>query len=218
MVKKQALMVPGPVSELELVVDSAESVVPNPGLPVAIIAHPHPLHGGTMDNKVVTSLSRMYRLLGIDAVRFNFRGVGGSSGEYDQGRGEVDDVLAVVDYIRQQRAGAELMLAGFSFGSAMVAAASEVLAARSVPCRHLVLVAPPVDRYSYAPEGSFTCSCCLVIGDEDEIVDSTVVRAWVETLNTPPKLINIPGAGHFFHGCLTELRERLEPEVRAFLS
>lgn len=218
MYKKETVLLPGPAGMLETAIDPGERVTPAPRPTVAIIAHPHPLYGGTMDNKVVTTLSRMYRQLGIDAVRFNFRGVGASEGMHDQGRGEVADVLAVVDHVLEQRPGVELVLAGFSFGSAMVAAASDTLSVTPSPCQHMVLVAPPVDRYSYAPRGQFACASCIVIGEADDIVDAAVVGAWVQALEKPPRLISIPEASHFFHGALSTMKARLEPEVRAMIS
>ena len=222
MSRAEVLLVPGPVGSLEVVVEPGEQLDSSSPL-VAVIAHPHPLYGGTMDNKVVTTLSRMYRQLGVTVLRFNFRGVGASAGVHDEGRGEVDDMLAVARYAVEHNPDAQLVLAGFSFGSAIAAAASEVLSGESLSstnktCQHLVLVAPPVDRYSYAPNGVFACPTCVVIGGADDIVDADVVTAWVHGLATPPRLICIPQASHFFHGELITMKTRLEPEVRAMMA
>lgn len=222
MSRAEVLLVPGPVGSLEVVVEPGEPVDSSSPW-VAVIAHPHPLYGGTMENKVVTTLSRMYRQLGVSVLRFNFRGVGASAGAHDEGRGEVDDMLAVARYGVEHNPDALLILAGFSFGSAIAAAASEVLSGENLSstnraCQHLVLVAPPVDRYSYAPNGEFACPSCVVIGGADDIVDANVVTTWVHDLATPPRLICIPQASHFFHGELITMKTRLEPEVRAMMA
>jgi uncharacterized protein len=179
---------------------------------VAVIAHPHPLYGGTMDNKVVTTLARMYLGLGAAAVRFNFRGAGGSAGGHDQGRGEVDDLLAVARWALARHPGAELLLAGYSFGSAVAAAASELL-----PARHLALIAPPVDRYPFAPRGDFACPTAIVLGGADELVDAGAVAAWAADRPAVAALILLPAATHFFHGQLAALERELAPAVLAAL-
>ncbi|MAS40496.1 MAG: hypothetical protein CMK33_02130 [Porticoccaceae bacterium] len=180
---------------------------------VAVIAHPHPLHGGSMDNKVVTTLARMYSRLGATAVRFNFRGVGGSAGVHDQGRGEVEDLLAVARWALDCQPGAGLLLAGYSFGSAVAAAAAE-----RVPARQLALIAPPVDRYSYAPKGDFPCATVIVLGGADELVDAGMVTSWAADRAAVGQLILLPGASHFFHGQLVTLEQELAPVVAAALA
>lgn len=206
--------VPGPAGVLEACWETAEvgrDLWPQPL--VAVIAHPHPLHGGAMDNKVVTTLARMYRRLGADAVRFNFRGVGASGGTHDKGRGEVEDMLAVVRWALGRAPRAALLLAGYSFGSAIAAAASERVAAR-----HLALVAPPVDRYAYAPHGDFSCPTTLVLGGADDLVAADTVSAWARERAQVTDVIVLPQASHFFHGQLTELENRLGAAVRAVLA
>lgn len=172
----------------------------------AIVCHPHPLHGGTMNNKVVTTLARSYRELGIDVVRFNFRGVGESEGEFDQARGEVDDLLAVVDWARAEHPDGQLLLAGFSFGSSV---AAQAVYRSGWPVRHLTLVAPPVDRYPYDREGAFPCPVCLVQGDQDDVVSPDAVYRWHAGLKSPVELLRYPEAGHFFHGYLVTLKKHL---------
>ena len=206
--------VPGPAGALEVCWQNAESgrdLWPWPL--VAVIAHPHPLHGGAMDNKVVTTLARMYRHLGADAVRFNFRGVGASAGIHDKGRGEVEDMLAVVRWALGRAPGAALLLAGYSFGSAIAAAASE-----RVATRHLALVAPPVDRYAYAPRGDFACPTALVLGGADDLVAAEMVSAWARERSRVTDVIALAQASHFFHGQLPELENRLGAAVRAALA
>lgn len=205
---------PGPAGVIEACWETAQSAGAQlPSRMVAVLAHSHPLYGGAMDNKVVTTLARMYRRLGVDAVRFNFRGVGASAGSHDQGRGEVEDMLAVVQWALARVPQSALLLAGYSFGSAIAAAASEQVAAR-----HLALVAPPVDRYPYAPQGDFACPATIVLGGADDIVAVEEVSAWARQRLSPADIIVLPAASHFFHGELTELESELGAAVRAVLA
>jgi alpha/beta superfamily hydrolase len=195
-------LISGPAGELEVRVTE-----PRPGpladqSLLAVICHPHPLHGGTMDNKVVTTLMRSYRDLGVKVISFNFRGVGLSQGSFDQGRGELEDLLAVVRWGRENFAPEQLLLAGFSFGSAMAAQASHELSGLA----HLLLLAPPVERYAYDRQERFSCPLAVVIGSADERVDVAGVRLWAGKLQPAPAYIEYPQAGHFFHGFLTRLK------------
>jgi alpha/beta superfamily hydrolase len=170
---------------------------------VGVVCHPHPLYGGTMQNKVVHTLARAMQELGAATVRFNFRGVGASSGTHDEGRGEIDDAVAVAGWARAQWRCERLWLAGFSFGAAVALAA----APRLSPQR-LVTVAPPVgrlgpDRRPPRPQASWL----IVQGDVDEVVDAGEVARWAAGYEPPPELVEVEGAEHFFHGRLTELRE-----------
>lgn len=171
---------------------------------VAVVCHPHPLHGGTMDNKVVTTLVRCYRDLGVDAVRFNFRGVGESGGEFDNAVGEVDDLLAVLQWLKQQKPEARLLLAGFSFGSSV---AAQAVYRSDWPVQHLTLVAPPVDRYPYDQNAEFPCPLTLIQGDQDDVVEPNGVYQWHERLKSSVELLRYPDAGHFFHGYLVALKK-----------
>ena len=157
-----------------------------------------------MDNKVVSTLARIYRELGITSLRFNFRGVGASEGEHDEARGEVDDLCVVSEWLLAQYPDSQLLLAGFSFGSAIASAASERLAVAQ-----MILIAPPVMRYSYAPTGVFACPVTIVLGGQDEVVEIESVLSWLESLDSPVEPILIPEASHFFHGQLNTLREKL---------
>lgn len=172
---------------------------------VAIACHPHPLYEGSMDNKVVTTLVRCYRDLGIPAARFNFRGVGNSGGVHDHAVGEVDDLIAVTDWLRQRYGATRVLLSGFSFGSAVAAAGSF----RVPDIAHLVLVAPPVDRYDYDRDGIFNCPVCVMMGDRDELVNAADVYHWVDELRQPVDLIRLPEATHFFHGHMVVMRTEL---------
>jgi len=180
---------------------------------VAVVCHPHPLYGGTMDNKVVSTLVRIYRELGISSLRFNFRGVGASEGEHDEARGEVDDLCVVSEWLLARYPGSQLLLAGFSFGSAIVAAASERMAAAQ-----MILIAPPVMRYGYAPQGAFACPVTMVLGGQDELVETEAVLAWLESLDSPVEAIVIPEASHFFHGQLNNLRAQLGEQLQLILA
>lgn len=212
--KKRQVTIAGAVGQIEALLEEGQDDGPFSGSDyVAVICHPHPLYGGTMDNKVVSTLARIYRELGITSLRFNFRGVGSSEGEHDEARGEVDDLCRVSEWLLAQYPERQLLLAGFSFGSAIVAAASE-----RIPVAHMVLIAPPVARYSYAPQGAFACPVTLVLGGKDERVDTEAVIAWLESLDACVETIVIPEASHFFHGQLNSLREKLGAQLSTFLT
>lgn len=204
--KDTSFVIAGPSGAIEAVGTDAnpEGVLVSRDL-VAVICHPHPLHGGTMENKVVTTLARLYRDLGVKAIRFNFRGVGKSGGAFDHAVGEVDDLMAVISWTTKEFPGAGLMLAGFSFGSSVAAQASY----RVGPLQHLLLVAPPVERYPYDQDGRFNCPVLVVQGGKDERVVAAGVNEWVKSLGSPTEVINYPEAGHFFHGYLTALKNDL---------
>lgn len=181
---------------------------------LVIICHPHPVHGGTMDNKVVTTLMRTYRDLGINVLRFNFRGVGKSEGVFDHAIGELDDLMSVVLWAKNRWPESSLLLAGFSFGSSIAARASYNVN----QVEHITLVAPPVERYEYDREGAFNAPVCVIQGDKDERVIVQGVYDWIETLKTPVELIRYPEAGHFFHGYLSALKTDLTRVLLAQLT
>lgn len=187
----------GPAGMLEAAIDPSVG----PAVAAAVICHPHPLQQGTMTNKVVTTVARAFAKLGADVVRFNFRGVGGSAGAYADGVGERDDALAVVAWCRARWPGRRLYLGGFSFGAAVALG----VAARVSPAG-LVTVAPSVDRLRrdfVAP----TCPWLLIHGEADDVVAPGPVLEWCATLPAPPKVVLLPGVGHFFHGSLAALTE-----------
>lgn len=207
-------MVEGPVGKLQVVVHEADPDGPLAREPFcAVICHPHPLHGGTMDNKVVTTLVRTYRELGVPTVRFNFRGVGKSEGLHDDARGEVDDLLAVAKWTNEQFPGRKMLLAGFSFGSS-VASNGSYLIDNVV---HLTLVAPPVGKYRFSQNDSFPCPVCVVMGDKDELVDAHQVYHWAERINPALTLLRMPEATHFFHRLLVPMRQQLADILKAAL-
>ena len=209
--KESKLKIAGPAGALEVTFSRGNSDISllAETLPLknslVVICHPHPQRGGTMDNKVVTTLMRTYRDLGVHVVRFNFRGVGGSEGVFDNARGELQDLLAVVEWAKTQLPQCRLLLAGFSFGSSIAARASYLVG----EIRHLTLVAPPVERYDYDRAKTFVAPVCVVQGDKDELVVAAGVYDWVKTLLSPVELIRYPEADHFFHGYLSALKTDL---------
>ncbi len=208
--KETKLIISGPVGQIDAVLTNAdvEGALTNKHL-LAIICHPHPQQGGTMDNKVISTLMRTYRDLGIQVVRFNFRGVGKSQGVFDNAVGELDDLLAVVRWAKNTLPDRAILLAGFSFGSSIAARASYQVDGLV----HLTLVAPPVERYAYDSNGKFTAPVCIVQGDKDELVNANGVYAWIAALSGHVALIRYPTAGHFFHGCLSTLKADLTEKL-----
>ncbi len=201
-VRAERLNIPGPAGALQALIESPRGSTPQDPVPgVAIVCHPHPLYGGTLDNKVVWTLARSCLEAGATAIRFNFRGVGTSAGSYDEGRGETDDALAVAGWARQRWPGAALWLAGFSFGGAVAARAAARAAADRV-----VLVSPAVGRIQIG-EVTPACPWLVIQGDADDVVPAAEVTTWAAGLDPAPTVRVLPGAGHFFHGRLTELRE-----------
>ena len=203
-------MLAGPAGRLEVATD-----VPEPGCAragVAILCHPHPLGGGTLRNKVVTMLDRSLRELGLATVRFNFRGVGESEGSFDEGNGEMADLLAVAEWVQRVRPGDALWLAGFSFGAYVAAKA-----ARHLPVKQLILVAPPVQKYPIAALPHPPCPWLVVQGEDDDVVDPQAVFDWVAETRDPPLLVRMPQTGHFFHRKLMDLRGAVKNAVKGNL-
>ena len=178
----------------------------------AIICHPHPQHGGTMHNKVVTIVERALRESGLATVTFNFRGVGASQGSYDDGKGETEDLIAVATWLQQVRPETALWLAGFSFGSYVA-----LRAAAALPVRQLISVAPPVGRWDFAALAPPPCPWLVVQGEQDEVVDAAAVYAFVDAQDPAPTLVRMPETGHFFHRRLMDLRGAIKNGVRANL-
>jgi len=204
------MMLTGPAGKLECLIDVPEPGTERPA--TAVLCHPHPQHGGTLRNKVVTIMDRSLRELGLATVRFNFRGVNESEGEYDNGEGETEDLLAVVDWVQKTRPGTDLWLGGFSFG-AFVA----LKAARDLPVRQLISIAPPVERYGFEKLLPPNCPWLVVQGDEDDVVSADAVSAWAEGLDQGPDLVIMEGAGHFFHRRLMDLRGLIKNHVQSNL-
>lgn len=181
----------GPVGKLEGIAhvpDAAPSAI-------AVVAHPLTTMGGTMENKVVTTLAKVFAGLDCAALRFNFRGAGASEGAFDKGDGETNDLLAVAEYARQAFGELPLILSGFSFGGYVAARAAEVLHPR-----HLALVAPAVGRFAMPQVPSYTL---LIHGEHDEVVPLADVLHWARPQHLP--VVVLPGTDHFFHGRLKQI-------------
>ncbi len=188
--------VAGPAGAIECAIDEPAATPRG----VVVLCHPHPQFGGTMDNKVVQTMARSFVQLGYRAVRFNFRGVGASAGAWDEGRGEIDDALAVIAAQRSTESGA-LVLGGFSFGAYVASQA----AARLLPGRaaqRLVLIGPAAQNFELAPVPPDTL---VVHGEHDDVVPLSAVFDWARPLSLPVTVV--PGSGHFFHGQLPLLKQ-----------
>lgn len=203
--------IPGPVGGLQAVLSVPEPASAGADFPmtVAVICHPHSLMGGSLDNKVVFTLHRACREQGLATLRFNFRGVGASAGAFDGGVGEQDDLLAVLAWVRSTLGWDRLVLAGFSFGSFVVAMTWPRALAAGWRGSQLLLVAPPVTRFPLAGH-ALPVGARVIYGDADEVVDPMAIRDW---LAVQPQALDVrvmAGAGHFFHGRLTELKDWVE--------
>ena len=192
--------IPGPAGVIECAIDLPAQGSAARG--VALLCHPHPLHGGTMDNKVVHTLARALVQLGWRVLRFNFRGVGGSAGQWDAGRGEIDDALAVIQAFRAPNE--PLALGGFSFGASIASHVASQVAQRLLgheAVQQLVLVAPAVENF---PLTNVSPDTLVVHGENDEIVPLAALLRWAASQGLPVQVI--PGATHFFHGQLPLLK------------
>jgi alpha/beta superfamily hydrolase len=182
----------GPAGQLEV----AHNVPEGAARGIALIAHPHPLQGGTLDNKVVQTLAKTFAALGYAATRFNFRGVGASEGRFDDGIGETDDALAALAGAKLEFGELPVALAGFSFGTYVQTRVARVIAAE-----RLVLIGPAVKRF---PAEVVRPDTIVIHGEEDDVVALADVLAWARPQQLP--VIVFPGSGHFFHGRLPQLQ------------
>ena len=206
----EGIAFPGAAGAIELVTGIADT---DARAGTVVICHPHSLQGGTMHNKVVTMIERSLRELGLDTVRFNFRGVGASAGEFDDGNGEADDLAAIVAWVREQKPEDAIWLAGFSFGSYVALKQAVPLNAAA-----LVTIAPPVGRHwGFDDIAIPTCPWLIVQGEDDEVVDPAAVFKWVETLDPQPNLVRMPQTTHFFHRRLMDLRGAIKNAMRPAL-
>jgi alpha/beta superfamily hydrolase len=207
-----AFTIDGPAGPIEAACDEPEADAAPVSI-IAVVCHPLPTEGGSMHNKVVTMAARALRESGARTVRFNFRGVGQSAGEFDEGVGEADDLRAVVAYVRQRFPEATLWLGGFSFGAYI----SYKLAAELEPGL-LLSIAPPVGRtWDFEGIAHPNCPWLVIQGEADEIVDAEAVKTWVNTLKPPPELVLMPDTSHFFHRKLMDLRGAIKAGVRPWL-
>jgi len=196
----------GPAGRIETLLELPETEPEG----VALVCHPHPQQGGTLHNKVAHTLARAFLKRGMAVLRFNFRGVGKSEGDFDDARGEVDDALACLEYLQERWPGKPAWLSGFSFGAAVAIRA----AVRAEPAG-LVSVAPAVYRFVDSLDVQPDCPWLIVHGEDDEVVPVDETIAWVNDLEPGPELRLFPGTGHFFHGRLVELREAVTEFVQS---
>jgi alpha/beta superfamily hydrolase len=182
----------GPAGTIEVALNVPEGAVRG----IALIAHPHPLQGGTLDNKVVQTLAKTFAALGYAAARFNFRGVGKSEGQFDDGIGETDDALAALAATKLEFGELPVVLAGFSFGSYV-----QTRLAHAITAERLVLIGPAVKRF---PIEVVPPDTIVIHGEEDDVVALADVLAWARPQQLP--IIVFPGCGHFFHGRLPQLQ------------
>jgi uncharacterized protein len=201
----ERLSIEGPAGALEAVLEDPAVA----GSSYSVVCHPHPLYGGTMDNKVVTTVARALRETGMPTLRFNFRGVGASAGVFDQGVGETADADAVASWGAARWPGRTLVMAGFSFGAYVALR----LAQQRVP-RYLITIAPAMQLFDAPSMAAPRCPWLVIQGDADDVVDPATVIDWVNGLVPKPRLVVLPGVGHFFHGRLHELHDVVLKTIR----
>ncbi|KTD58517.1 alpha/beta superfamily transporter hydrolase [Legionella sainthelensi] len=177
---------------------------------IAFLGHPHSLQGGTMNNKVVTTLARVFKDLGIPSLRFNFRGVGQSEGSYDAGQGESEDMLALARELQKEQPEKKLIFAGFSFGSYVT-----YRAAAQVHAHLLISIAPPIHHYNYHEFNPAPFPWVIVQGEEDEVVPPALVFDFASQLDPEVPVIRFANTSHFFHGKLIELKTKLSEYITA---
>lgn len=197
------LSIPGPAGRIETLLAAPREVCTPPG--IAVICHPHPLMGGAMSNKVVYTLASAASKAGLHSLRFNFRGVGRSEGLHDEGRGETDDTLFLVDWMRQRMPDARLVLMGFSFGAFV-----SVKAAQWAKPYLQVSVAPPFSKYFNEPVPPRPeCPWLVVHGTGDDVVSYDDTVQVLNGFDPPPQLVTLAEAGHFFHARLGEVQSEV---------
>ena len=185
------LRIPGPSGQIETVIN--DPAAGRRG--IALIAHPHPLHGGSLDNKVTATIAKTLASNGHVCVRPNFRGVGNSAGEYAHGDGEAEDMLAVWQFVSAKFSSAPLLLAGFSFGAYV-----QAKVAPQLPTQRMILVAPAINLFSF---DTLAAPAVVIHGEQDELVPLSAVKTWTHAHAIPLKVV--AGAGHYFHRHLSQL-------------
>lgn len=195
--KTERVLMDGAAGPIEVALDLPDATMHG----LAVIAHPHPLFGGTLENKVVQTLARAFVSLGYVAARPNFRGVGRSGGVHDEGRGETEDLVQVVDALEARFSAQRIVLAGFSFGSFVQTHVAARRAARGVPVQRLVLVGTAASQWEVLPVPADTI---VIHGEKDDTVPLSAVLDWARPQDLP--VIVIPGADHFFHRKLVPIK------------
>lgn len=201
--KRHRLRIKGPAGFIETVIEQPEGAARG----LALIAHPHPLHGGSLDNKVAQTLAKAAQASGLIAIRPNFRGVGDSEGSFDQGQGETEDLLALANLAETRFPHLPWLLAGFSFGAYV-----QHRVAQCLPAKGLILVGPAISMYAFDPPAVPTT---IIHGGQDELIPLAGVQAYANQYQIPLSVIE--GASHFFHGKLGELRSLVEALCRRYV-
>jgi alpha/beta superfamily hydrolase len=205
-------LIDGLVGRIELALDWPEARPAG----VVFVAHPHPLYGGTLDNKVAATLARAFAAVGWLSVRLNFRGVGDTQGSHDEGRGETEDFLHVIEAVPELSgvadrldSGIPVSLAGFSFGTFVAARAARSLAAKHRPVHSMVLVGAAAGKW---PMPDVRADTLLIHGERDDVIALSAVLDWARPRDLP--VVVVPGADHFFHGRLTLLKRLVHNHLR----
>ena len=194
----------GPAGALDCALDAPDAALYPTARGIGLIGHPHPLYGGTMDNKVVQTLARAFVSIGYVAVRMNFRGVGDSAGVHDDGRGETDDMAVLHAHLQTEYPGLPVALAGFSFGTFVQAQLQQRLQAAGTPAERLVLVGCAAGKW---PMPAVPSNTILIHGEQDDTIPLSAVLDWARPQDLP--VIVIPGADHFFHRKLQHIKTLL---------
>lgn len=201
----ERFLIPGPTGVLEALMVSPPEM--KEGDAIAVICHPHPLYGGSMANKVVHVVANTLNDMGMATLRFNFRGVGHSQGHFDNGKGEVDDLVAATQWFKQRYVRSPLWLAGFSFGSYIAFQAHQLSGAN-----RLMLIAPPVTMFDFNADTQIQIPWMVIQGGRDEITEPEKVSAWVKKQSNKPSYQWLSDADHFFHGQLNHIRNAIRQE------
>ena len=206
--RETPVVIDGPVGQLEaLYLDRDEP------RGVALLCHPNPVQGGTMLNKVVSTLQRTARDAGLVTLRFNYRGTGASAGSHDMGAGEVDDALAAAQWLRAKHPDLPMTLLGFSFGGFVAASLGGRLEARGETLKHVFMIAPAVMRLRDEDALPHNGSLTVIQPETDEVIDPQRVYDWSQQLSRPHELLKVAECGHFFHGKLTDLKDLVLPRL-----
>ncbi|UCP13017.1 alpha/beta fold hydrolase [Pseudomonas sp. MM213] len=206
--RETPVVIDGPVGQLEALYLDIEQP-----RGIALICHPNPVQGGTMLNKVVSTLQRTARDAGLITLRFNYRGVGASEGSHDMGTGEVDDAQAAAAWLRAKHPDLPLTLFGFSFGGFVAASLGGRLEAQGEQLKHLFMVAAAVTRLNGYDLLPVNCPLTLIQPETDEVIAPQAVYDWSEKLDRPHELLKVAECGHFFHGKLTDLKDLILPRL-----
>ncbi len=211
--RETPVVINGPVGQLEALYLENKGLDNEQPRGIALICHPNPVQGGTMLNKVVSTLQRTARDAGLITLRFNYRGVGASEGSHDMGTGEVDDAQAAAEWLRAKHPDLPLTLFGFSFGGFVAASLGGRLEAKGEQLKHLFMVAAAVTRLNGYDLLPVNCPLTLIQPETDEVIDPQAVYDWSEKLERPHELLKVAECGHFFHGKLTDLKDLILPRL-----